>query len=148
MIPDEVVDDATEMVSAAYARKTGDSENPMTLQERLSALTEQQQELLEKVLDDMDNKELNAQMQALSEEKQILLAQIQAAQANELQQTTRQAQLDELKAFLKENSKGFTEYNDEVTRRIIEKITVVDAKTIRIRFKDSAVEIEQLLPDK
>ncbi len=92
--------------------------------------------------------DLNAQMQALSEEKQILLAQIQAAQANELQQTTRQAQLDELKAFLQENSKGFTEYNDEVTRRIIEKITVVDAKTIRIRFKDSTVEIEQLLPDK
>ncbi len=87
-------------------------------------------------------------MQTLSEEKQILLAQIQATQTNELQQTTRQAQLDELNALLQENSKGFTEYNDDVTRRIIEKIIVIDAKTIRIWFKDTAVEIEQPMPDK
>ncbi len=73
MILDEVVDDATEMVSAAYARKTGDSENTMTLQERLSVLTAKQKELLDKVLNDMDNKDLNVHMQAFSEEKQILL---------------------------------------------------------------------------
>ena len=36
-----------------------------------------------------------------------------------------------------------TGYNDTLTRRLIERITVVDAETIRVKIRDTDVEIEQ-----
>ena len=39
----------------------------------------------------------------------------------------------------------FTEYDDGITRRLVERITVVDAGTIRIKLGDADVEIEQKL---
>ena len=41
--------------------------------------------------------------------------------------------------------KELTEYDDAVTRRVVEKITVVSADTIRVRIRDSAAEIEARL---
>jgi len=147
MAADEIVKTASELVSTTYARKNGDDENPAIMQERLSILTTQQEELLDKVLEDMDNAELNASLKAVTEERQKLLAQIQSAKTNEQQQDARQMRLDELRSFIQENAKGFTEYNDEVTRRVIEKITILDSKKIRIRFKGSDIETDHKLPD-
>ena len=39
----------------------------------------------------------------------------------------------------------FTEYDDGVTRRLVERVTVVDTETIRVKLRDSEVEIEQKL---
>ena len=39
----------------------------------------------------------------------------------------------------------FTEYDDSVTRRLVERITVADAETIRVKLRDTDVEIEQRL---
>ncbi len=39
----------------------------------------------------------------------------------------------------------FTEYDDTLTRKFIETITVVDAETIRVKIRDTSVEIEQRL---
>ena len=36
-----------------------------------------------------------------------------------------------------------TEYDEGVTRRLVERITVVDAETIRVKLRDADVEIEQ-----
>ncbi len=147
MAANEIVKTAAELVSTTYARKNGGNEDQAALQERLSILTTQQEELLDKVLEDMDNAELNASLKAVTEERQKLLVQIQAAKTNEQQQDSQQMRLDEFKSFIRENAKGFTEYNDEVTRRVIEKITILDSKTIRIRFKGSDIETEHKLPD-
>lgn len=38
---------------------------------------------------------------------------------------------------------GYTEFDDEFIRQIIQKITVEDADTIRIQFRDSNVVLEQ-----
>ena len=38
---------------------------------------------------------------------------------------------------------GYTEFDDEFIRQIIQKITVEDADTIRIQFRDSDVVLEQ-----
>lgn len=40
-------------------------------------------------------------------------------------------------------SEGYTEFDDEFIRQIIQKITVEDADTIRIQFRDSDVVLEQ-----
>ena len=53
---------------------------------------------------------------------------------NKLQQTA---------ASLIECSEGYTEFDDEFIRQIIQKITVEDADTIRIQFRDSDVVLEQ-----
>ena len=42
-----------------------------------------------------------------------------------------------------ECSAGYTEFDDEFIRQIIQKITVEDADTIRIQFRDSDVVLEQ-----
>ena len=41
------------------------------------------------------------------------------------------------------SSEGYTEFEDEFIRQIIQKITVEDADTIRIQFRDSEVVLEQ-----
>lgn len=38
---------------------------------------------------------------------------------------------------------GFPQYNDEIVRQMVERITVVDAETIRIKFLNSSLEVEQ-----
>ena len=40
---------------------------------------------------------------------------------------------------------AFTEYDDSVTRRLVERITVVDAETIRVKLKGTDTEVEQKL---
>ena len=51
----------------------------------------------------------------------------------------------ELAKWLKKQRSEFTEYDDTITRRYVERITVVDAETIRIRFKYTDVEIGRVI---
>ena len=48
-----------------------------------------------------------------------------------------------MEAWLTRQPDILTEYDDGVTRRLVERITVVDAETIRVKLKDTDVEIEQ-----
>ena len=45
--------------------------------------------------------------------------------------------------YLEEHLNGFPHYDDEVVRKMIERVTVVDAETIRVKFRYSDLEIEQ-----
>ena len=38
---------------------------------------------------------------------------------------------------------GYTEFDNELVRQVIQKITVEDAETLRIQFRDSDVVLEQ-----
>ena len=40
---------------------------------------------------------------------------------------------------------AFTEYDDGVTRRLVERITVVATETIRVKLKGTDTEVEQKL---
>ena len=40
---------------------------------------------------------------------------------------------------------GYTEFDNELVRQVIQKITVEDAETIRIQFRDSDEVLEQEL---
>ena len=50
-----------------------------------------------------------------------------------------------LAAYLEEHLSGFQQYDDGIVRQLVERITVVDAETIRIKFRYSDVEIEQAM---
>lgn len=100
---------------------------------------------MEQVLEDMDNAELNAQLRALTEEKEALQMEIEVAQTDERQQAGQGSRLEELRTFLGNTPAQITEYEDEIARRMIEKITVVDGETICVKFKTAGLEIEKKL---
>ena len=49
----------------------------------------------------------------------------------------------EYATYLEEHLNGFPHYDDEVVRKMIERVTVVDSETIRVKFRYSDLEIEQ-----
>ena len=101
--------------------------------------------LLDKVLENMSDTELNEQLLVLSNEKQSILEQIAQLQQDEEQQALQASRMEELRAWLAQQPAEFTEYEDAVTRMMIEQITVVDAETIRVKIRDIDVVIERKL---
>ncbi len=67
-----------------------------------------------------------------------ILGQLGAIQQDEKQRDGQEAGLRELAEWLKRQKSEFTEYDDTITRRYVERITVVDAETIRIRSRYTA----------
>ena len=138
--------EALELASIVRQGKSADNTDPLTLRNRLDMLNAQQAELLDKVLEDLvdeENAELNEHLKALVEEKQAILEQLGAIQQATEQQVGEEARRQEFAEWLKQQPSEFTEYEDAVTRKYVEKITVLDADTIRIRFKYTEVEIDR-----
>ena len=88
---------------------------------------------------------MNARMKAMTDEKASLKEQILEAQQEEIGLAEQAAQRQKMRDSIMECSVGYTEFDDEFVRQIIQKITVEDAETIRIHFRDSDVVLEQEL---
>lgn len=141
----KVIED-TLAIAGIVQSQTGEGKvSLLDLQDRLKELSAEQAILLDKVLEDMDNPELNAQLKALAEEKQSILDQIAAFQEDEEQQTLRTSRQRERDEWLEQQELKFKVYDDIITRNFVERITVVDAETIRVKIRDTDVEIEQSL---
>ena len=140
-IRQEMQEGAMELARMAQDYGVGGSDL-LALRRRLDELTAEQALLLDKVLEDMDNPGLNAQMKALAEEKQGILEQIAVLQEKTERQAIQASRRRELEEWLGQQPMMFTEYDDGVTRRLVERITVVDAETIRVKLRDSETEIE------
>lgn len=115
----------------------------LELQQRLDALSAEQAVLLNQILGDMNNAEMNVRLKAIAEEKQDILNQMGALEQDEEQQSLREARKREMEEWLDRQPMCLTGYNDTLTRRLIEQITVVDAEAIRVKIRDTDVEIEQ-----
>ena len=140
-IRQEIQESAMELAEIVQNYGVGGSDL-LALRRRLDELTAEQALLLDKVLEDMDNPGLNAQMKALAEEKQGILEQIAVLQEKTERQAIQASRRRELEEWLGWQPMMFTEYDDGVTRRLVERITVVDAETIRVKLRDSETEIE------
>ncbi len=140
----EVKEDVLNFTRTVWAGQGADGSSLVALRQRLSGITAEQALLLDKVLENMDDLELNAQLKALMEEKQMIQNQIQAIEkeaAHSENQVSRMAELREWMARLGVN----TEYNDEQVHMAVEKITVLDAETIRIQFRYPGLEMDKKL---
>lgn len=144
-IRSEVEDGARTLAEMACSHGATSGESLLALQRRLEVLKAEQDLLLDKVLEDMNNEILNDQLKALSEEKQAVLTQIEGQKQDENQQSMQASRAAELEEFLTQQPMNFAEYDDTLTRRLAERITVVDAETIHVKIRDVAVEIEQTL---
>ena len=115
----------------------------VALRQRLDELGVEQAALVDQALKNMEDSELNARMKAVVEEKQDILNQLAALQKEAERQALQASRRQEMEAWLAQQPDILTEYDDGVTRRLVERITVVDGETIRVKLKDTDVEIEQ-----
>lgn len=143
-LKDEVDGTVLDFVKIAKSGREGDGASLLALRNRLVDLTAKQKLLLDKVLENMDDPDLNAQLKALAEEKQGLLERIAALQQDEVQQANQVSRMTELEKFLKSGDVRFKEYDNIITRKFVEKITVLDAETILVRLRDG-IELEAKL---
>ena len=61
---------------------------------------------------------------------------------DEQYQAAQDLRRERMRACLRAHPCGFQTYSDEIVRMAVEKVTVVDAGTIRVRFRGCEVEIE------
>lgn len=115
------------------------------LQQEVLSITGEQERLLELLLEDMDNPELTDRMQTLTAQKEQLQAEIQQRHDKASQQETQQIRMEEIRSWVQTHPSGLTVYDDQITRELIEKITVVDGQLIRIKFVEESDEIDQLI---
>ena len=85
---------------------------------------------------DGGNLELNDQLRAVAEEKQEILERMQALEEDKSQWSLRASRQREMEAWLDQQPMCFTEYDDTITHKFIERITVVDAGTIQVKIRD------------
>lgn len=133
-----------DFLELAGAALENDSPDLAALRRRLAEATARQGELLDQALERMEDPNLNAQLKAAMEEKQDLQEQIRQREQSAAHSRLQAARMAELRAWV-EGLEINSEYSDEQVRMAIEQITVVDAETIRIRFRYPGLEMEKKL---
>ena len=144
-IRQEVCPDVLTMAEEARQALSQAGARLLQLKKRMDAVSREQSDVLDRLLVNMADTELNARMKALTDEKESLKAQIADAQQAEVdleEQATRRRQMWD---SIMECAAGYTEFDNELVRQVIQKITVEDAETIRIHFRDSDEVLEQEL---
>ena len=142
-IRQEVCPDVLAMVEEAKRAMSQAGAMLLELKKRMDAVSQEQSDVLDRLLANMADAELNARMKALTDEKEALKAQILKVQQKEVSMAEQAAKRQQMWDSLKECSAGYTEFDDEFVRQIIRKITVEDAETIHVHFRDSDVVLEQ-----
>ena len=141
----EVEDSTLELAEMAQCQDTDGSVSLPGLKRRLEELSAEQAALVENILAAMDDSELNNRLMALTGEKQAVMDQIEQLQQAQTQQAAQASRMEAQREWLAHQMTVFTEYEDEVTRRMVDRITVVDKETVRIKIRDVDVEIERKL---
>lgn len=140
----EVKEDVLNFTRLVWAGQEADGTSLISLKQRLGDITAEQALLLDKVLENMDDPDLNAQLKALMDEKQAVQEQIQAVEQEAAQSENRMSRMAELREWMAKLEVN-TEYNDEQVRMAVERITVVDAETIHIKFRYPGLEMDKKL---
>lgn len=134
---------ALDLLEMVISENGQQSKSIAQLQQEVLSITGEQERLLELLLEDMDNPELTVRMQTLTAQKEQLQAEIQQRHDEAAHQETQQLRMEEIRSWGQTHPSGLTVYDDQITRELIEKITVVDAHLVRIKFLEDDFEIEQ-----
>lgn len=140
----EVKEDVLNFTRLVWTGQEADGTSLISLKQRLGDITAEQALLLDRVLENMDAPDLNAQLKALMDEKQAVQEQIQAMEQEAAQSENRMSRMAELREWMAKLEVN-TEYNDEQVRMAVERITVVDAETIHIKFRYPGLEMDKKL---
>ena len=140
----EVKEDVLNFTRLVWTGQEADGTSLISLKQRLGDITAEQALLLDRVLENMDAPDLNAQLKALMDEKQAVQEQIQAMEQEAAQSENRMSRMAELREWMTKLEVN-TEYNDDQVRMVVERITVVDAETIHIKFRYPGLEMDKKL---
>ena len=140
----EVKEDVLNFTRLVWTGQEADGTSLISLKQRLGDITAEQALLLDRVLENMNDPDLNAQLKALMDEKQAVQEQIQAMEQEAAQSENRMSRMAELREWMAKLEVN-TEYNDEQVRMAVERITVVDAETIHIKFRYPGLEMDKKL---
>ena len=140
----EVKEDILNFTRLVWAGQEVDGASLISLKQRLGDITAEQALLLDRVLENMNDPDVNAQLKALMDEKQAVQEQIQAMEQEAAQSENRMSRMAELREWMAKLGVN-TEYNDEQVRMAVERITVVDAETIHIKFRYPGLEMDKKL---
>ena len=144
-IRQEVCPDVLDMVEEAKQALSQAGAKLLKLKRHMDEVSREQSEVLDRLLANMTDTELNVRMKALTDEKESLKAQILEAQQAEVSLEEQAARRQQMWGSLMKCGAGYTEFDNEFARQIIQKITVEDAETVRIHFRDSDTVLEQEL---
>ena len=134
-VQEEVCPTVLSIAEKVRQPRSADGRSLSDWQERLTEVTQKQTKLLDLLLENMDDPELNAKMKALTEEKQALKQKLKEAKQKESDLREQETQRQQMWSCIQEHAQGYTEFDDELVRQVIEKITVVDGETIRVKFR-------------
>lgn len=140
----EVKEDMLNFTRLVWAGQEADGTSLISLKQRLGDITAEQALLLDRVLENMNAPDLNTQLKALMDEKQAVQEQIRAMEQEAAQSENRMSRMAELREWMAKLEVN-TEYNDEQVRMAVERITVVDAETIHIKFRYPGLEMDKKL---
>ncbi len=141
----EVCPDVLAMAEEAKQALSQAGTKLLELKKRIEAVSREQEELLDQLLADMNNTELNAEMKALTTEKEALKAQMAEAQQTEVSLMEQETLKRKMQISLQECAAGYTEFDNELVRQMIQKITAENTEVIRIQFRDLGMVLEQEL---
>ena len=140
----EVKEDMLNFTRLVWAGQAADGASLISLKQRMSDISAEQALLLDKVLENMDDPDLNAQLKALMDEKQAVQEQIQTMEKETFQSENRMSRMAELREWMAQLEVN-PEYNDEQVRMAVEQITAVDAETIHIKCRYPGLEMDKKL---
>nr|WP_325214154.1 recombinase family protein [uncultured Oscillibacter sp.] len=144
----EITEEFLDIASLVQQGQESGGVDPLTLRQRLTALTAEQAVLMEQALalpENMENKELNARLREIAEERESILHQLGTLRQAGERQAGQAARMERLREFVERRETKFAVYDDAITRKFVEQITVLDAETIRIKFRYPGLEVDKSL---
>ena len=144
----EITEEFLDIASLVQQGQESGGVDPLALRQRLAALTAEQAVLMEQALalpENMENEELNARLREIAEERESVLHQLGSLRQADERQAGQAARMERLREFAEQRGTKFAVYDDAITRKFVEQITVLNAETIRIKFRYSRLEVDKSL---
>ena len=144
----EITEEFLDIASLVQQGQESGGVDPLALRQRLAALTAEQAVLMEQALalpENMENEELNARLREIAEERESILHQLGSLRQADERQAGQAARMERLREFAEQRGTKFAVYDDAITRKFVEQITVLNAETIRIKFRYSRLEVDKSL---
>ena len=142
-IRQEVLPDVLAMAEEAKQALSQAGAELLALKQRMEAVSREQNDVLDRLLANMGDAALNTWMMALTKEKEALKTKIAEVRQVEVSAEEQAARRQQMWESLQERTEGYTEFDEELVRQFIQKVTVENAEAIRVHFRDSDVVLEQ-----
>ena len=91
---------------------------------------------------------MNARLREIAEERESILHQLGTLRRADERQAGQAARMNSLREFVERRETKFAVYDDAITRKFVEQITVLDAETIRIKFRYPGLEVDKGMPSR